>query len=358
MALPSLLDCLWLCLAAAIAGGVNALAGGGTLLTFPALVAVFGPGGTILANGTSTVALAPASLSSAWAYRQDLAKEWRWLKLLILPSLVGGLVGTWIVTTMEERYFNALIPWLIFGASVLFALQPLLTKKKTTLHPDQEEEKTPPHSPLKLIGIVVFQFFVAVYGGYFGAGIGILMLSGLGLIGLKNLHEMNAIKTVLAGCINGMSVAVFTAKYFLGEPTVHWPLAGLMMVSGIIGGYVAATYGRRLKPIYIRYFVIGMGFLLSGYFFFGQWQKATQFSVDRAVEMTASQLQDQFTSEPHRSFQYYGSDESYDYLHVGGTPWTAQSIKVKRGELKLERSELKATKPRKISQIDVGTAGD
>lgn len=255
---------------------MNALAGGGTLLTFPALAAFFGPGGTIMANGTSTVALAPASVSSAWAYRQDLIKEWRWLKLLIGPSLVGGILGTWIVTSMEERYFNTLVPWLIFGASLLFALQPLLTKKKTVLRPELETEKPPPHSPLKLIAIVVFQFFVAVYGGYFGAGIGILMLSGLSLIGLSNMHEMNAIKTVLAGCINGMSVVIFTVKHFLGEPTVHWPLAGMMMISGIIGGYLAATYGRKLKPVYIRWFVIGMGFFLSAYFFYGQWQKGQE----------------------------------------------------------------------------------
>lgn len=279
MPLPTLLECAWLCLAAALAGGVNALAGGGTLLTFPALVAALGTGGSIMANGTSTVALAPASVSSAWAYRQDLLKEWRWLKLLIVPSLIGGIVGTWIVTTMEERYFKALIPWLIFGASLLFALQPLLTKKKTVLHPKEKlppgtAENPPPHSPWKLLGIVVFQFFVAVYGGYFGAGIGILMLSGLSLIGMTNMHEMNAIKTVLAGCINGMSVVIFTYKHFADGPTVHWPLAGMMMISGIIGGYLAATFGRKLKPIYIRWFVIGMGFFLSAYFFYGQLVKS------------------------------------------------------------------------------------
>lgn len=274
------------------------------MLTFPALVAALGS--SIVANGTSTIALAPASVSSAWAYRKDLVKEWRWLQLLILPSLVGGLVGTWIVTSMEERYFKVLIPWLIFGASLLFALQPLLTKKKASLHPELEAEKSPPHSLAKLIGIIVFQFFVAVYGGYFGAGIGILMLSGLSLIGLKNMHEMNAIKTVLAGCINGMSVVVFTVQHFLGEPTVHWPLAGLMMISGIVGGYVAATFGRRLKPIYIRWFVIGMGFFLSAYFFYGQWQKAkepteppgTKAELEPAVSSGFSHEEDRSPNDP------------------------------------------------------------
>lgn len=243
---------------------MNALAGGGTLLTFPALVAALGSG--VLANGTSTVALAPASFSSAWAYRQDLAKEWRWLKLLIGPSIVGGILGTWMVTSTSEKYFDALVPWLIFGASLLFALQPLLTKKKSLV--PVEKSQPVPHSPGKLIAVTLFQFLVAVYGGYFGAGIGILMLSALGLIGLSNMHEMNAIKTVLAGCINCMSVVVFAIK---GK--VHWPLAGLMMISSIAGGYLAASYGRRLKPIYIRWFVITMGFILSVYFFYLQFTK-------------------------------------------------------------------------------------
>jgi len=258
--LPPLLDCLWLCLAAALAGGVNALAGGGTLLTFPALLAALNS--SVLANGTSTVALAPASLSSAWAYRQDLMKEWHWLKLLIAPSLVGGLLGTWVVTSTDERYFDALVPWLIFGASLLFALQPLLTKKKAIEKADLPQP-VPEHSPGKLIAVTLFQFLVAVYGGYFGAGIGILMLSALSLIGLSNMHEMNAIKTVLAGCINGMSVAVFA-----WQGKVHWPLAGLMMVSSIAGGYLAASYGRRFRPIYIRWLVIVIGFTLSAYYFY------------------------------------------------------------------------------------------
>ena len=115
----------------------------------------------------------------------------------------------------------------------------------------------------------MFQLGVAIYGGYFGAGIGILMLSALGLMGLTNLHEMNAIKTVLAGCINGMSVAVFALS---GK--VHWPIAGMMMISAIAGGYAAATFGRRLPSLYIRYFVIAMGFILSVWFFYGQWRES------------------------------------------------------------------------------------
>jgi uncharacterized membrane protein YfcA len=264
---PPISQCVWLCLAAAVAGGVNALAGGGTLLTFPSLIAAFtglgyGVNAEVFANGTSTVALAPASFSSAWAYRQDLMKEWKWLKLLILPSIIGGILGTWLVTTTDPRYFKALVPWLILGASLLFALQPLLTKKKAIEKTDLPQA-VPAHSAWKLLGIVVFQFLVALYGGYFGAGIGILMLSALSLIGLSNMHEMNAIKTVLAGCINGMSVAIFAY-----HQKVHWPLAFMMMGSSILGGYLAASYGRKVKPIYIRWLVIAIGFTLSAWYFY------------------------------------------------------------------------------------------
>jgi uncharacterized protein len=254
---------------AALAGGINALAGGGTLLTFPALFAVLAgvPNGAIIANGTSTVALAPASFSSAWAFRRELAKEWRWLKLLIVPSLIGGIAGTLLVTQMDAKYFKTLVPFLILGASILFAAQPLFTKRKEVIaKPDATP--VPEHSKLRLIAVVLFQLLVAIYGGYFGAGIGILMLSALGLMGLTNMHEMNAIKTVLAGCINGMSVAIFA---FSGK--VDWPIALMMMVSAIAGGYLAASFGRRLPPIYIRYFVIAIGFVLSAYFFYGQWRQ-------------------------------------------------------------------------------------
>ncbi|WP_425616728.1 sulfite exporter TauE/SafE family protein [Anatilimnocola sp. NA78] len=278
---PGLLDFAWLCITAALAGGVNALAGGGTLLTFPALFAALGPANSVMANGTSTVALAPASFSSAWAYRKELAKEWRWLILLIAPSLVGGVIGTLLVTRLPDSYFKALIPWLILLASSLFALQPLLARKKGDLPATGAEPAPPKHSIGKLVLIVFFQLAIAIYGGYFGAGIGILMLTGLGLMGLKNMHEMNALKTVLAGCINGMSVGIF-----VWEGKVNWPIALMMMVTSIIGGYLAASFGRRLKPIYIRYFVIAMGFILSAWFFYGQWRQANEPVEVPAIQAT------------------------------------------------------------------------
>ena len=251
-----------LCLAALLAGIVNALAGGGTLLTFPALVAALGPeygvAAAVMANGTSTVALAPASFSSAWAFRREISKVRRWLALLILPSLVGGSVGSLLVIINPERYFALLVPWLILTAATLFALQPWITRRLASGDPTEHREP----SRNAMAALFVAQFLIGLYGGYFGAGIGILMLSSLALMGMTDIHEMNALKTVLAGCINGMAVLIFI---YYGK--VHWPLALAMMAAAILGGYLGARFGRKLQQKYVRWFVIAVGFGLASYYF-------------------------------------------------------------------------------------------
>jgi uncharacterized membrane protein YfcA len=253
-----------LCLTAFLAGIVNALAGGGTLLTFPALNAALIALGTVAnpsvcANGTSTVALVPAALSSAWAYRRELGVVRKWLKLLVLPSIVGGTAGALLVTWYPDA-FEGMIPWLILTATVLFTLQPLVIRRLKKLD----------DAPLTQLGmalLVLAQLGVAIYGGYFGAGIGILMLSTLGLMGLKNLHEMNALKVVLGGCINGLAIVVFVVQDIRGQDTIHWPFALAMMGSAVAGGYVGANYGRRFPPKYVRIFVVAVGFALSLFYF-------------------------------------------------------------------------------------------
>ncbi len=252
-----------LCLAALLAGIVNALAGGGTLLTFPALKSALGGYGDLadsMANGTSTIALAPASFSSAWAYRREIAKVRHWLALLIVPSLLGGGMGAWLAAEYPKQ-FKELVPWLILLAAVLFTLQPMITKRLARA--DQPEDAHP--SRLAQIAVVFAQLLIGIYGGYFGAGIGILMLSTLGLMGLKNIHEMNALKTVLAGSINGVAIIIFLIKG-LYEPK----LALAMMAASILGGYLGARYGRKLQQKYIRWFVIAVGFSLAAWYFYQQ----------------------------------------------------------------------------------------
>jgi uncharacterized membrane protein YfcA len=256
--LEQLTTCLWLCLTAFLAGVVNSLAGGGTLLTFPALLAVVPP---VVANATSTVALVPGSLAGAWGYRRELRQVRQWLLVLSLPSLAGGIVGSELVTTLDEGYFRALVPWLILAATLLFLVQPIVARRPA---PSAGGPSVP-----TVVGVSLFQFFVAVYGGYFGAGIGILMLSALALMGLGDIHRMNALKTFLAVCINGVSVAVFVDK-----GVVVWPYALAMAAAAIAGGYSGAHYARKMNRELVRWIVVLIGFLLSAYFFYGQWRNA------------------------------------------------------------------------------------
>lgn len=254
----SLTTYLVLCLSALLAGVLNSIAGGGTLFTFSALLTVVDP---VTANATSTVALVPGSLGAAWGYRREMALSSRWTRLLIGPSLVGGVVGSLLVVELDESYFSALIPWLLLTAALLFLAQPGFAKLAGI-----GKEHTPP-TAWTLAGVVMFQFLVAVYGGYFGAGIGILMLSALGLMGFADIHRMNALKTLLGACINGVSVVVFVA-----EQKVEWRYALSMTVAAIIGGYLGARIARRLDGNVVRWVVVLIGLGLATHSFYKQWR--------------------------------------------------------------------------------------
>lgn len=265
-------DYFWLCLSAAIAGATNALAGGGTLLTFPTLIGVLTPtlgdAAGVWANGTSTIALAPASVASGWGFRRELYHLRRLLIWLLPPSLIGGAIGTFLVTLLPPEYFNRLVPWLILTAATLFALQPLLARRKPVAktEPQDFSDEFTDIRPRSLAGMVALQFVIAIYGGYFGAGIGILMLSGLGMMGLSNIHQMNGLKSVLATAINGIAAVIFVV-----QGKVVWPYALAMMATSIVGGYLAAHYSRQIPGKYVRWFVIVVGFSLAVYFFWKQY---------------------------------------------------------------------------------------
>jgi len=262
-----LADYLWLCLTAFLAGGINALAGGGTLLTFPMLSSVltpqFGKAAGVLANGTSTVALVPASIGSSWGFRREMYQLRRLLVWLIPPSVLGGAVGAWVLVQNPDQ-FNALIPWLILTAAALFTLQPYVVRRLTRVAARAHDlsDGDTPISRRSVAGMMLLQFFISVYGGYFGAGIGILMLSGLGLMGLSNVHQMNGLKSILASIINGVAVVVFIWK-----GNVVWRYALAMMAASLVGGFLAAHYSRRIAGRYVRWFVIVVGFLLAAWYF-------------------------------------------------------------------------------------------
>jgi len=242
-----------LAVSAFFAGAVNAVAGGGTLLTFPALLSVVG---SVQANATSTLALLPGTLAGAWGYREELRETQAMLKRLWLPSLAGGICGALAVTRFPERVFEGLVPWLLLGASVLLVLQRPIARW-AQIHPHTEP------TPSTIWGTIVFQFLVGVYGGYFGAGIGILMLTSLAFLGLPDIHAMNGLKAILGGLMNAIACAVF-----LAEGAIVWKYALVMSVASMVGGYAGARFAKRLHPSRIRALVIAIGFGVAGYSFY------------------------------------------------------------------------------------------
>ena len=237
-------------IAAFVAGAINSVAGGGTLVSFPALVWV-GLASTI-ANATSTVAIWPGSLGAIWGYRKDLGGLPPSTYALIIPSLAGGILGAVLLVMTPTAVFDRLIPLLILFATVLFMLQePVQRMIKTT-------GKAHSGSTVWLIGAMFFQLLVSVYGGYFGAGIGILMLAALSIMGHTDIHQMNGLKNFLALCINGVAAA-----YFIWNGMVSWPHALVMALGAIVGGVWGAGVARRVGPKGVRRIVIIVGFTMA-----------------------------------------------------------------------------------------------
>jgi uncharacterized membrane protein YfcA len=268
---PVLLDHVLLCASAFVAGAINSIAGGGTLITFPALVSVLGsaPVYQVIANATNTVALCPGSATGAWAYRLELGQARSWLVWLLAPSLIGGIAGAVILVFAPPETFALLVPWLILLATLLFLFQPTIARWTGIGLPH------PAPSGMRIFATLVFQFFVALYGGYFGAGIGILMLSALAMMGLSDIHQMNALKTVLATVINGVAVVVFIGRDLFAsttdDRTVNWEYAVPMIIAGMIGGYASARVARSLNRNLVRRIVVAIGFCLAAYYFWQNW---------------------------------------------------------------------------------------
>ena len=250
-------DSLWswtlLSGSAFLAGVVNSIAGGGTLLTFPSLLAVLHP---VQANATSTMALLPASLAAGWGYRKEVAETREHLIRLLPPSFVGGIIGSLLVIRLPEKVFAGMVPWLLILASMLMLVQRPLARW-IGAHPHEKP------SGRAVASVVFFQFLVGVYGGYFGAGIGILMLSSLAFMGIPDIHRMNAVKSILAAAMNGITVAIFAYS-----GVVVWHYALVMALAGIAGGFLGARVARRTKPDYVRALVIIIGFAVAAYSFF------------------------------------------------------------------------------------------
>jgi uncharacterized membrane protein YfcA len=239
-------------LAALIGGAVNSIAGGGTLITFPAIVWLGVP--PISANATSTVALWPGSFGSMWAYRDELSGARTWLIWFTAPSIAGGIVGAQLLLHTSPDQFDAIVPFLVLGATLLFLLQQPLSRRLVRRAPEEQDGRT--LLPRPSWWLIAGQFAVAVYGGYFGAGIGILMLAALGAMGLTNIHRMNGIKNWGAMCINAIAAITFVLSAI-----VTWPVAIAMAAGGLAGGYGGARLALRVGQKWVRRAVIAIGFL-------------------------------------------------------------------------------------------------
>jgi len=244
---------LFLFVAGALGGALNAVAGGGSFIAFPALL--FSGVAPIAANATNTVALWVGTTASSGAYRRHLDISRRVMIPLVVASLIGGVAGAYLLLHTPAQTFLRVLPWLMLGATALFIFGRRLSHgSKSGVAHDA--------SASALTIAVVFELIVAVYGGYFGGGVGILNLAMLAAVGMTDIHAMNALKVVLGGIING--VAVIT---FILAGAIVWKQGSVMIVGALLGGYFGAHYAQKLPPAWIRAFVVVVGTGMTVYFF-------------------------------------------------------------------------------------------
>jgi uncharacterized membrane protein YfcA len=235
-------------LAAVAAGAVNALAGGGTLITFPTLTALGLP--AVAANVTNTIALAPGHLGATLAQKRDLAGQRARVRRLVPAALLGGLVGGLLLLFTTEKVFRQLVPFLILLASALLAVQERvrasLVRRLGTHHAS--------HEALAVLPV----FAASIYGGYFGAGLSVIVLAALGLVIEDSLTRLNATKQAIGFAANGAAAVLFL---FSGQ--VHWPAAAVMLVAAVAGGWAGGRLAGRVRPATLRLVVVTVGLVVG-----------------------------------------------------------------------------------------------
>ncbi len=244
---------IFLFVAGILGGALNAVAGGGSFVSFPALLFTGVP--PIPANATNTVALWTGVTASGGAYRNRLHVPKRVIVPLLVTSFIGGLTGAFLLLKRLAHTFMRVLPWLMLGATLLFVFGKRLTgNRRSSVGHDATTGA--------IVGASIFELFVAVYGGYFGGGVGIVNLAMLAAVGMTDIHEMNALKSALGAAINGVAVVAFIAAR-----AIYWHQAVVMIAGAIVGGYFGAHYAQRLPQQWIRWFVILTGAAMSAYFF-------------------------------------------------------------------------------------------
>lgn len=239
--------------AGALGGALNSVAGGGSFIAFPALLFTGVP--PIPANATNTIALWTGAAASGGAYRKRLDVARRVMIPLLAASLIGGLIGAILLLKTPAHTFMRVLPWLTLGATLLFAFGKKLAGQRKSII---EHEA----STVALAGTTLFQLCVAIYGGYFGGGMGIVMLAMLASLGMTDIHAMNALKSVMGFVINGVAVVTFIVAR-----AVYWPHGIVMILGAIAGGYFGAHYAMKMPQSWIRWFVVLVGAGMTVYFF-------------------------------------------------------------------------------------------
>lgn len=251
-----LLQAIFIFLGGALAGALNSVAGGGGFIAFPTLVLTGIP--EKAANATQTLALWPGVVSSATAYRGQWSRFTAWERRAMVPllasSLIGGTGGALLLLRTPEETFVKVIPWLMLGATLLFASGDKLTDR---LRFGQDDIP-----PWWVAAAVLLQLPISIYGGFFGGGLGILMLALLSTLGMRNLHVMNSFKTIMGAAVNGAAAFTF---FFTGAAV--WPQAAVMIAGAISGGYLGAHYAQKIEPGKLRWVVIAVGTVMTIWFF-------------------------------------------------------------------------------------------
>jgi uncharacterized membrane protein YfcA len=241
--------------AALIAGALNSIAGGGSFLSFPLLLFLGIP--SVQANASNTVSLWPGTLASTGAYRKSLSRDLvRRILPLAVSAVAGSLVGAWLLLHTRQRTFDKLVPWLLLSGTLLFCAR----HKVSGWVSGSQQSREPSGKTVAWITLV--QGLLGIYIGYFGAGVGIVMLPLLLLMGIDNIHSMSGVRTLVVTCGNGVAVALFIAAH-----AVRWPIVLVMTLGAVVGGYAGAHFAQKMQPKTVGYSVIAIGFAMSAYFF-------------------------------------------------------------------------------------------
>lgn len=250
----SLLNEMLIFLAAVTAGFINAMAGGGTLVSFPALLALgISP---VVANVTNTVALVPGTIGGMWAQRNEFQSQYRRLLKLLPVAIVGGVAGGLLILNTSEDAFKSLIPYLILGATLLLRFQ---VRIKNWVVSRMGQAHSEHHNPIFMLSLV---FLAAIYGGYFGAGLGVILMATLGLVTDENMTHLNFLKQALAFAIN-----LAAAIYFIFSGKVDWTIAFIMTFGSLLGGLIGGKLAGKMKPEILRWIVVSAGLIAAIFYF-------------------------------------------------------------------------------------------